>query len=80
MKKLFLLVMSLLCLESGNAQQYWNIDNGGNSITWQVKKGVVHQDHIEMGGKRVATVLRYGVNADGGFELNKSMVWPTHHS
>ena len=76
MKKLFLLVMSLLCLESGNAQQYWNIDNGGNSITWQVKKGVVHQDHIEMGGKRVATVLRYGVNADGGFELNKSMVWP----
>ena len=76
MKKLFLLVMSLLCLESGNAQQYWNIDNGGNSITWQVKKGVVHQDHIEMGGKRVAVVLRYGVNADGEFELNKSMVWP----
>lgn len=76
MRKLFLLAISLLCLESGNAQQYWNIDNGGNSITWQVKKGVVHQDHIEMGGKRVAVVLRYGVNADGEFELNKSMVWP----
>ena len=29
-----------------------------------------------MSGLKVSTVLRYGVNADGSFELNKSMVWP----
>lgn len=29
-----------------------------------------------MSGLKVSTVLRYGVNADGSFELNKSMIWP----
>lgn len=76
MRKLILLVVVLLCTGVADAQQYWKIDEGGNSITWQVKKGDAHHDHIEMAGKRVATVLRYGVNKNGAFELNKSMVWP----
>lgn len=76
MKKLILLAVALLCLSVANAQQYWNIDKDGNSISWQVKKGEVHHDHIEMAGKQVATVLRYGVGKDGAFELNKSMIWP----
>ena len=76
MRKLVLLVTVLLCTSVADAQQYWKIDEGGNSITWQVKKGDVHHDHIEMAGKRVATVLRYGVDKNGAFELNKSMVWP----
>ena len=29
-----------------------------------------------MSGKRVSVVLRYGINCDGGFEINKSVVWP----
>ena len=29
-----------------------------------------------MSGLKVSAVLRYGVNADGSFELNKSMIWP----
>lgn len=76
MKKIVLLMAALLSLGAAKAQQYWNIDKEGNSITWQVKKGDVHHDHIEMSGKRVATVFRYGVNEEGAFELNKSMVWP----
>lgn len=77
MRKLLLSVALLLCLNGrGMAQQYWNVDDAGNSITWQVKKGVEHQDHIEMAGKRVAVVLRYGVGENGEFVLNKSMVWP----
>lgn len=76
MKKIVLLMAALFCLGAAKAQQYWNIDKKGNSITWQVKKGDVHHDHIEMSGKRVATVFRYGVNEEGSFELNKSMVWP----
>lgn len=76
MRKILLLISTLLCIETAMAQQYWNIDKGGNSITWQVKQGTVHHDHVEMSGKRVSTVLRYGVNEEGEFELNKSMIWP----
>lgn len=76
MRKLILLAVALLCLGVTNAQQYWKIDNDGNSITWQIKKGEAHRDHVEMSGKRVSVVLRYGVNEEGVFELNKSMVWP----
>ncbi len=76
MKKLILLAVALLCVGVVGAQQYWKVDDGGNSITWQVKKGDVHHDHVEMSGKRVSVVLRYGVNKEGAFELNKSMVWP----
>lgn len=47
-----------------------------NDIVWNVEPGESHYDHIEMSGKRVSVVLRYGVNSDGGFELNKSLVWP----
>ncbi len=76
MKKFVLLTAAVFCMGMAKAQQYWNIDKQGNSITWQVKKGDVHHDHIEMSGKKVATVFRYGVDKKGGFVLNKSMVWP----
>lgn len=39
-------------------------------------EGDEHRDHIEMAGRQVAVVLRYGVRKDGSFELNKSMIWP----
>ena len=76
MKKLILLLTAFLCLNVVYAQRYWQIDEGSNSITWQVKKGETHHDHIEMSGKLVSVVLRYGINKDGAFDLNKSMVWP----
>jgi len=75
MKKLFLFFLLLSCIQANHAQQRWKINaNGG--ITWQVKKGDVHHDHIEMAGKQMAVVLRYGVDQTGAFELNKSMIWP----
>lgn len=76
MKRGFVLVIALLGFGILHAQQHWKIDDGGNSITWKIKKGEAHHDHIEMSGKRVSVVLRYGVDKDGTFELNKSMVWP----
>lgn len=77
MKKLLLSVALLLCINGkGLSHQYWGIDDCGNSITWQVENGIRHQDHIEMAGKKVAVVLRYGVGNDGEFILNKSMIWP----
>jgi len=58
-----------------SAKQYWEIDSAGG-IVWNVADGDRHYDHIEMAGKRVATVLRYGVDSTGAFHIEKSMVWP----
>lgn len=66
---------TLVCGGTLSAQNRWSINPDG-SISWNVKDRIPHYDHIEMSGLKVSTVLRYGVNADGSFELNKSMVWP----
>lgn len=77
MKKI---ILSLLCLiaflDYTSAQQRWRIN--GRGITWQVKPGdEPHRDHIEMSGLKVSTVVRYGVEDNGSFYLNRGMVWPT---
>ena len=75
-KLIFSLLLFIgLCVAPMNAQNRWSINPDG-SISWEVKGRVPHYDHIEMSGLKVSTVLRYGVNADGSFELNKSMIWP----
>lgn len=78
MKKiLFIVFFCLAFLNSGFlvAQNRWSINPDG-SISWEIKDRIPHYDHIEMSGLKVSTVLRYGVNADGSFELNKSLIWP----
>lgn len=77
MKKM---ILSLLCLIASigytSAQHRCNLNEEGG-ITWQVKPGdAPHRDHIEMSGLKVSTVVRYGVEADGSFYLNRGMVWP----
>lgn len=52
MRKLILSLVAVICLHTVYAQQYWQIDKGNNSITWRVKKGEAHHDHIEMSGNR----------------------------
>lgn len=52
----------------------WNLCQ--DNIEWRVQNNLPHSDHIEMSGKRVSTVLRYGVDNDKSFFINKSMVWP----
>lgn len=70
-----ILFLCLLPFYHIKAQNRWSINPNG-SISWEVKGHIPHCDHIEMSGLKVSTVLRYGVNADGSFELNKSMIWP----
>ncbi|MBR5541069.1 MAG: hypothetical protein IKU64_01725 [Bacteroides sp.] len=72
-----LLIASSIALStlSLHAQQTrWSLNEEGH-ISWQPQQSEKHQDHIEMSGKRVSVVLRYGVE-NGKFTLNKSMVWP----
>ncbi len=53
----------------------WEICDDG-AIRWVVDDSVPHYDHIEMSGEKVSAVLRYGVNADGSFSMERSVVWP----
>lgn len=78
MRKTISILFFILLTLGGNpayGRQFWRLDSLGG-ISWDVVTGDAHADHIEMGGKRVATVLRYGVRPDGSFYVNKSMVWP----
>jgi hypothetical protein len=61
------------CLNAQDNQR-WSLEKEGH-IRWQPEKIESHQDHIEMSGKTVSVVLRYGVE-NGKFILNKSLVWP----
>lgn len=63
---------SLVCMSAGTR---WQLDDDGG-IKWTVQPDDCHHDHIEMAGKNVAAVLRYGIDNGGRFTLNKSMVWP----
>lgn len=69
------LIVLLCCQISLMAQNRWTINPDGG-ITWTIDERLPHEDHIEMSGQKVSTVLRYGVDANGAFMLNRSMVWP----
>ena len=64
----------MLLSSSVFAQNYWSIQPDGG-IEWKVQGA--HNDHIEMSGQLVSTVLRYGVNQEGAFYVDRSVVWPT---
>lgn len=69
----------LFCLAApalAGAQTRWEIVPDSTAIVWNVREGDSHRDHIEMSGLKISTVLRYGVDADGSFWLDRSIVWP----
>ena len=75
MKKQFFLLAFWLLTCGLVAQNRWEINPEGG-ITWKIEGRIPHEDHIEMSGLQVSTVLRYGVDAQGAFVLNRSLVWP----
>ena len=77
MKKVVLFICLLFSYSVGiYAQQRWHLNQDGG-ISWEIKSGDnAHSDHIEMSGLKVSTVVRYGVDDEGKFLLNRGMVWP----
>lgn len=76
MRKFILFLFCFVCLGGFVEAQRWAL-NAEGGITWQVRPGdAPHSDHIEMSGLQVSTVVRYGVDANGAFLLNRGMVWP----
>lgn len=72
------IVISMLCFISGKAfsqeNNRWQINND-SGISWNVNN-IPHDDHIEMSGKKISCVIRYGVSADSSFHATRSLVWP----
>ena len=63
------------CTVASQDPRRWDMEPDG-SISWHIKGDIPHDDHIEMSGKRISCVLRYGVAADGSFHATRSLVWP----
>jgi hypothetical protein len=79
MKKYFLLtifglIVSGICF-SQQLENRWKINPSGG-ITWQVVKNDAHKDHIEMSGKFISAVIRYGVKEDQSAYVSRDIVWP----
>ncbi len=53
----------------------WNINKTGG-INWPVTAKDSHTDHIEMSGKFISAVIRYGANSDQSLYLSRDIVWP----
>jgi hypothetical protein len=70
---IFLLLYTLVCAQNG---ERWSIQEDG-SIKWIIgKSNTPHYDHLEMSGQMLSVVLRYGVDKEGAFYLNRSLVFP----
>ncbi len=65
-----------LSVPFASAKDYWSIDTCRTAINYAPASAGAHSDHLEMAGKQIATVLRYGVDDNGAFRLEKSFVWP----
>ncbi len=50
----------------------WTLTEQG--IEWQVKDN--HEDHIEMSGEQISTIIYYGSDTQGNLSLNRKLVWP----
>ena len=54
----------------------WSVlEDGG--IVWHVGERLPHDDHIEMSGRHLSTIVRYGVGEDGRLSLSRRVIWPT---
>lgn len=57
----------------------WDIDASGAGIVWDLADDarLPHADHVEMSGRRVSLIARYGVDADRRLTLTREVIWPT---
>lgn len=76
--KILFTLLSFITITTLSAQtriNRWSIKPNG-SISWLITEKLPHNDHIEMSGKFISTVVRYGVKADSSWEIRRDAVWP----
>lgn len=79
MKRILLIFALLLttsvvvCAQTGDR---WTIQDDG-AIRWGMSgNNFPHEDHLEMSGQMLSVVLRYGVDGQQRFHVNRSLVFP----
>ena len=72
-----LFVLCALAVSGGaDAASRWTL-MPDESIRWSVDAiSSPHTDHIEMSGRRVSVIVRYGIDEHGELVLNRQIVWP----
>ncbi len=71
----FFFLLSALVGFSQQTSNRWAITKEG-AIKWEIGDNLPHRDNIEMSGKYISAVIRYGVNADKSFWISRDIVWP----
>ncbi len=75
-RKIACVVMACLLLgEIFATTSRWKLTPDGG-IVWQIGTTIPHVDHVEMSGDSLSVILRYGVNSDRSFQLQRRLVWP----
>ncbi len=72
---LLITIIIVYCTDIHAQENRWIINQSGG-ITWKVEEGDIHKDHIEMSGKFISAVIRYGVNTDQSSFVSRDIVWP----
>lgn len=75
MRKLMLLALLLTGMSLFAQQKYWQMKPDG-SIQWVIQPNEAHSDHMEMSGKQISAIVRYGVDASGGMLISRKLVFP----
>ena len=70
---LFLTIKSFMV--QAQESSFWNLIPDG-SIIWNVKKGMAHNDHIEMSGMKMSAVITYGTDEANNLILSKRIFFP----
>lgn len=71
-----LFAVSVLFASANGAETYWKLHPASMAIEYSPAEAGPHSDHLEMSGKRISAVVRYGARPDGSLALDKSLVWP----
>lgn len=55
----------------------WKLADSG--IVWEITgtEDLPHHDHVELSGRRVSAILRYGVDEKRRLVLSREVIWPT---
>lgn len=71
---LFIFFFAIVCPFYAQTDRWQLVDTG--AILWKIGDGLQHQDHIEMSGRYLSAVVRYGVREDRTLYLRRDLVWP----
>lgn len=69
------ILLQVITLNVFSQPNRWELGDSSD-IHWKVGEGLPHHDHIEMSGKFISAVVRYGVNADQSLSIQRDIVWP----